>query len=103
MSHQNKKLTGNEFLILNDRHVGLQAGEAEELSPRDTDLVDVGALPVIQATPWGKHKNPVIPFLPQSFHQGGHTDVDISPQVETLRGVHIIQKVPEMRREDVRP
>lgn len=50
-----KKLTSNEFLILNDRHIGLQAGEAEELSPRDMDLVDIGALPVVESAPWGQH------------------------------------------------
>lgn len=95
---QNEKLTSNEFLILNDGHIGLQAGEAEELPPRDADLVDVGAVPVVEATPWGKHQHPVIPLLPQSLHQGGHADVDISPQVETLRGIHVVQKVPEVMR-----
>lgn len=95
-------LTSDEFFILNDRHVGLQACEAEELSPRDANLVDVGALPVVEATPWGKHQHPVIPLLPQSLHQGGHADIDISPQVETLWGIHVIQKVPEVTSQNVR-
>lgn len=86
-------LTSNELLILDDRYVGLQAGEAEELSPGDADLVDVGALPVVQATPWRQNQHPIPSILPEGLHQGGHADVDISAQIKTLRGVHIIQKV----------
>ncbi|TNN77394.1 hypothetical protein EYF80_012358 [Liparis tanakae] len=62
-----------------------QASEAEELAPRDANLVDVGALPVVETTPRGQHQHPVIPLLPQSLHQGGHADKDISPQIEALR------------------
>lgn len=64
--------------------------------------MDAGALPVVEATPRGKDQHPVIPLLSQSLHQGGHADVDISPQVETLRGIHVIQKVPEVMRVDMR-
>lgn len=102
LGHQNKKLTSNKLLILNDRYIGLQAGEAEELSPGDADLVDVRALPVVKATPWRKHQYPVIALLPQRLHQGGHADVHIPPQVETLWGVYVIQQVSEMQREDMR-
>lgn len=87
-------LTSNELLVLNDGHVGLQAGEAEELSPGDADLVDVGTLPVVEATPWRQNQNPIPSILPQGLHQGGHADVDISAQIKTLRRVHVIEKVP---------
>lgn len=38
---KDKKLTSDEFLKLNDRHIDLQAGEAEELPPWDAHLMDV--------------------------------------------------------------
>lgn len=67
LGHHNQKLTSNEFLILNDRYIGLQASEAKELSPGDVDLVDIGALPVIEASPRWEHQYPVISILPQSL------------------------------------
>lgn len=102
MSHQNKKLTCNEFLILNNRYIGLQASDAEELSPRDPHLVYIGALPVVETTPWGKHQNPVISIFPQRLYQRSHADVDVSPQIKTLRRVNIIQKVPEVMTEEAK-
>lgn len=92
-------LTSNELLVLDDGHVSLQAGEAEELSPGYAALVDVGALPVVEATPWRQNQHPVPSVLPQGLHQGGHADVDISAQIKTLRGVHIVQEVPVKKRE----
>lgn len=91
-------LTGNKLLVLDDGHVGLQAGQAEELSPGDADLVDVGALPVIKATPRRQNQYPVPSVLPQGLHQGGHADVDISAQIKTLGWVHVVQEVPVKKR-----
>lgn len=99
--NQKTKLTCNELLIFNDRHIGLQAGEAEEFPPGDADLMDIGALPVVQAPPRGKHQYPVISLLPQSLHKGCHADIHISSEVKTLWRIHIIQQVPEMPRENI--
>lgn len=96
LDQQYLKLTSNEFLILNDRNIDLQAGETEELSPRDAELVDIRALPVIEPTPRGKHQYPVISIFSQRLNQGGHSNVDISPQIEALRRVYIIQQVPKV-------
>lgn len=57
-------LTSNELLVLDDGHVGLQAGDAEELPPWDANLINVRTLPVVQATPRGENQHPVTAFLP---------------------------------------
>lgn len=64
------------------------------------ELVDIRALPVIETTPWGQYQHPVISIFSQCLHQGGHSNVDISPQIEALWRVYIIQQVPEVMRED---
>lgn len=43
--------TCKELLIFNDRDVPVEAWEIEELGPRDPNLRDVGALPVIKMSP----------------------------------------------------
>lgn len=43
--------TCKELLIFNDRDVLVEAWEIEELRPRDPDLKDVRALPVIKSSP----------------------------------------------------
>jgi len=91
-------LTSDEVFILHGGHVGLQAGEAEELSPGDARLVDVGALPVIETTPRGQHQDPVVSIIPQGLHQRRHADVDVPPQVEALRWVHVVQQIPDHTR-----
>lgn len=99
LDEQYLELTSNKFLILNDRNIGLQAGETEELSPRDAELVDIRALPVIEPTPRGQYQYPVISIFSQRLNQGGHSNVDIPPQIEALRRVYIIQQVPKEMRE----
>lgn len=97
MDQQYQKHTSNEFLILDDRNINLQASDTEELSPRYAELVDIRALPVIETTPWGQHQYPVISILSQCLDQGGHSNVNISTQVEALGRVYIIQQVPKAR------
>lgn len=54
--------TCKELLIFNDRDVPVEAGDIEELRPRDADLKDVRALPVIQASPGRQNQHPVFTF-----------------------------------------
>lgn len=43
--------TCKELLIFNDRDVPVEVWNIEELRPRDPDLKDVRALPVIKTSP----------------------------------------------------
>ena len=48
--------------MFDDRDVPAEAGEIEELGPRDPDLEDVGALPVVKASPGRQNQHPVLAF-----------------------------------------
>lgn len=85
--------TCEKLLIFDDRDVPVEAWDIKELGPRDPDLEDVRALPVIQTSPGRQNQHPVFTF-PQSLKKGSNANVDISAEVEAFRGVYIVQKVP---------
>ena len=87
------RLTCNELLVLNDRDVPVETRKIKKVGPGDPDLVNVGALPVVEAAPGGQDQHPLLGFE-QRLQEGGDSDVDVSAEVEALRGVHIVQKVP---------
>lgn len=86
-------LTCNELFVLNDRDVSIETRKVKKVGPGNPDLVNVGALPVIEAAPWGQHQHPLL-GLQQRLQEGGHTNVHIPAEVEALWGVDVIQKVP---------
>lgn len=55
--------------------------------------MNVGALPVVEAAPRGQYQYPLL-GLQQGLQEGGDANVDIPAEVETLRGVDVIQKIP---------
>lgn len=53
-------LTCNELFILNDGDVFIETRKIEKLGPGNPDLMDVGALPVIETAPRGQDKHPLL-------------------------------------------
>ena len=73
--------------------VSVETRKVKEVGPGNPDLVNVRALPVVEAAPGGQHQHPLL-CLQQSLQEGGNADVDISAEVEALGGIDIVQKVP---------
>lgn len=96
---QNHRLTCNEVLVFHDGDVFIETFKIKEVGPGNPDLVNVGALPVVEAAPGGQHHHPLL-RLPQDLQEGGHANVDIPAEVETLRGVDVIQKIPGSGEQD---
>lgn len=97
--HQNHHLTCNELLIFNDGDVSIETWKIKKVRPGNPDLVNVGALPVVEAAPWGQHQHPFL-SLQQGLQEGSYSNVDIPAEVETLWGVDIIQKIPGREEQD---
>lgn len=84
--------TCKELLVLNDRDVPVEAWDIEKLRPRDADLENVRALPVIKSSPGRQNQHPVFTFQ-QGLYERSNANVDVSAKVEPFRRVYIIQKV----------
>lgn len=54
--------TCKELLIFDDRDVPVEAWDIKELRPRDPNLEDVRALPVIKMSPGRQNQHPVFTF-----------------------------------------
>lgn len=54
--------TCEELLIFDDRDIPVEAWDIKELRPRDPNLEDVSALPVIKTSPGRQNQHPVFTF-----------------------------------------
>lgn len=59
-SQPDARLTCNELLVLYNGDVFIETREVKKLGPGNPDLMDIRALPVVEAAPRGQDKHPLL-------------------------------------------